>query len=336
MAYTLKATPFGAGTTPTFCFMRDLDQTGSNLGKDYASSAITTDLSVGSNCSPQTLASYGAGSDKTLYGIRTTSDTTNGFITFGTNKPSYSIGAANLRTIVIIGNAVNASVSAAYLMGSDTTDGNYVSLGSTSVLAYKSTFKTTTLANRTATRTYGLVLDSGTDANSKIWAADAGGVMANVTSGTPSGVNSLSYTLSYLGRLNSVSTSMWNGDIFLVAFFDVALSEANLNSIHADPYGSLLDGGASAVKKIKLMTHSSAASASAIEGWVLNAAKTSVLGTFTGKAFGASLEGGQAVLKVSCAAFGDSTLTTSDTVNAVAQNSLFTTGLISGTVIEEP
>lgn len=98
--------------------------------------------------------------------------------------------------------------------------------------------------------------------------------------------------------------------------------------------------GASAVKKLKLLAHSSAASASSIAGVVFNAPSGSDItgtriGEFTGAAFEASLESGQAVLKVAVSEFGGEALTTSDTPVALVRNATYTTGAVTASVIEE-
>jgi hypothetical protein len=100
------------------------------------------------------------------------------------------------------------------------------------------------------------------------------------------------------------------------------------------------DNYTSIVKKLKLLTHSSAASASGVSGIVFqyptggNVTGTEI-GEFTGKTFEASLESGQAVLKVPVADFGGTSLTTSDTPVVLVRNSTNTTGVVTAQVIEE-
>ena len=87
---------------------------------------------------------------------------------------------------------------------------------------------------------------------------------------------------------------------------------------------------------VKLLAPAAAASAASIEGVVLNAARDTVVGEFTGQAFEAALEGGEAVLLIPCADItpdgGD--LTTSDTPLVVAYNTTHSTDLASATVVE--
>jgi hypothetical protein len=90
-------------------------------------------------------------------------------------------------------------------------------------------------------------------------------------------------------------------------------------------------------KHLKLLAHSSAASATGVEGVVLNAARDTVIGEFTGQAFEASLESDKAVLLIPVEDIipDGSTLTTTDTPLVAAYNSTDgTVGLGSATVIE--
>lgn len=94
----------------------------------------------------------------------------------------------------------------------------------------------------------------------------------------------------------------------------------------------------SLVKRVKLLAHASAASAASVEGVVLSAGRDTVIGEFSGQAFEADLEGGEAVLYIDTADIvpdGDS-LTTTDTPIVFAYNSTQSTiGPGSATVIEE-
>lgn len=95
----------------------------------------------------------------------------------------------------------------------------------------------------------------------------------------------------------------------------------------------------SSARSVKLLAHSSAASATGVEGVVLNSTRDTVIGEFTGQAFEAALEGspGEAVLLIPVADIipDGSTLTTSDTPIVFAYNA--TDSIIgpgSATVIE--
>lgn len=100
---------------------------------------------------------------------------------------------------------------------------------------------------------------------------------------------------------------------------------------------SLALTAADTAKYLKLLAHSSAASESGVAGVVLNSAKTEVVGEFSGQAFEASLESGEAVLLVSTddIAPNGSALSIGDTPLVAAYNSTYgTVGLGSATVIE--
>jgi hypothetical protein len=98
-----------------------------------------------------------------------------------------------------------------------------------------------------------------------------------------------------------------------------------------------LKAAVDAVKYLKLLAHSSAASAASIEGVVLNSTRDTVIGEFSGQAFDATLTaGGEAVLYIPCADISPDggTLTTASTPLALAYNATYTTPLVSTTVIE--
>jgi hypothetical protein len=96
-----------------------------------------------------------------------------------------------------------------------------------------------------------------------------------------------------------------------------------------------------ATKKLKLLAHSSAASASGVSGVVFSEPTsggitgTTRYGEFTGATFEATLESGKAVLKVPVADFGGTLLTIADMPVAFVRNGDFHTDVTSCTVIEE-
>ena len=87
---------------------------------------------------------------------------------------------------------------------------------------------------------------------------------------------------------------------------------------------------------VKLLSPAAAASASSIEGVVLNAARDTVIGEFTGQAYEASLESGEAVLLIPVEDIvpDGPTLDLSDTPLVIAYNSGYSTDLASATVVE--
>lgn len=91
------------------------------------------------------------------------------------------------------------------------------------------------------------------------------------------------------------------------------------------------------VKYLKLLTHSAAASATSVEGWVVTDDNATYIGYFSGQAFEASLESGEAVLKVATTDIDPdgALLTTSDTPLVVVRNTASGTTMCDATVIEE-
>lgn len=95
-------------------------------------------------------------------------------------------------------------------------------------------------------------------------------------------------------------------------------------------------------KYVKLLADSSAASAIGVEVVVFSAPSgsnyvtgTTRYGSASGKSFEASLESGNAVLKVPAEDVGCDGLAVSTTVAALARNTTYTTGMVEATIIEE-
>jgi hypothetical protein len=94
---------------------------------------------------------------------------------------------------------------------------------------------------------------------------------------------------------------------------------------------------ATAALAVKLLASANAASATGVEGVVLNAARDTVIGEFTGQAFDADLEAGEAVLLIPAEDIipNGGTLGVSDTPIVFAYNSTDgTVGEGAATVIE--
>lgn len=132
------------------------------------------------------------------------------------------------------------------------------------------------------------------------------------------------------------------------AYWTLDNASTGLDDVSGSAFGSLTETGATfdadnptvdstTTNFLKLLADASAASAASIEGVVLNAARDTVIGEFSGQAFEASLEGGEAVLLIDVADItpDGSTLTTSDTPIVFAYNA--TESIIgpgSATVVE--
>lgn len=107
-------------------------------------------------------------------------------------------------------------------------------------------------------------------------------------------------------------------------------------SSRRDRISLALRAAAATTNYVKILAPAAAASAASIEGVVLNAARDTVIGEFTGQAFEAALEGGEAVLLIDVADItpNGSTLTTSDAPLVVAYNTTYSTDLAAATVVE--
>jgi hypothetical protein len=112
--------------------------------------------------------------------------------------------------------------------------------------------------------------------------------------------------------------------------------------VDLDTSGTIEPPIVTAVKKLKVLVHPDAASATGVEGIVWNASAGiagAEYGEFTGKTFEATTEGSgdaeRAVLLVPVADFGGGALNVDDVVPCLVRNATYTTGLITGTVIEE-
>ena len=138
-------------------------------------------------------------------------------------------------------------------------------------------------------------------------------------------------------RPSQTVSNIFNGSILAVMAWDdlswATADNAFIASLYDDPWQFLQTG----VTTLKLLAHASAASAANIEGVVLNAARDTVIGEFTGQAFEAALESGEAVLYVPVTDIipDGATLTTLDTPLVFAYNATDSiVGPGSATVVE--
>ena len=244
MARTIKSNPFGAGTTPTMLFACDDDNA---TFKNFADSGTTVTLEAGTSVVGPT--SYRNG---TLYGVTTT---TTAFIALTGNLPTFNAGASDVRTIVII---AKPPVSAAGRMLFGPSVSKVVQMTSGDAWNYLFNDSGTASNFTSSARTDGQVntvafcIDYATDANSRLYiGTSASSTCANDLPSTPSVIGAVTnYQFSYFGRRNDSTSSPFNGDIYLIAFFDTLLSQANIESIHDNPYSALFDTGAPVAPKL--------------------------------------------------------------------------------------
>lgn len=169
--------------------------------------------------------------------------------------------------------------------------------------------------------------------------ADFTGLMANVAVwNTALGADDIT---AFLAGSSPSDISAAN----LIGYWPLSASNATQSNEGVDAGGDLTVNGAAysadhpsiLTKMLKVLAHADFASQTGIEGVVLNAARDTVIGEFTGQASEASLEAGEAVLLVAVTditPYG-STLTTSDTPIVFAYNATDSlVGPASATVIE--
>jgi hypothetical protein len=157
----------------------------------------------------------------------------------------------------------------------------------------------------------------------------------SLTYGSPNTIRMYKNGVEVTPEVNgNTHTATLGSDVYLI----IGLVPGNANGTTIGSLG-LNNLASTTVKKLKLLVHSSAASAT-VDGIVFsyptggNLVGTEI-GEFTSKQFDAALESGQARLKVPVADFGGTSLTTSDTPVVLVRNASNTTGLVQATVIEE-
>lgn len=241
MAYQLKTTGIAANCTMLIAVDPD-----TGTIKDFASSAVTADMTVGANVTTGTQAWDGITRHYWRLGSGTAAAD---FIAFGTNKPLWALNAAvrTAASAVWIGELVTGSHgrmfgnnSSSYLGQIDTGAG-----GSThpAALIASNSYNGGQANAAPGKRIYGW---SFTRSGSRNWytAADTASSMTT-GSGSVSAVED-SYSLSYIARRNDNTTH--NQDkVHCIAIFDVHLTEAQWDSLRDDWFGTLLEvvsGGA--------------------------------------------------------------------------------------------
>jgi hypothetical protein len=145
---------------------------------------------------------------------------------------------------------------------------------------------------------------------------------------------------------DNTSNDMWSAWCYRVqtTAATVATGEIDNGSASADTYaiGVALTEGVTTTKYVKILTDSSAASATGVEVVVHSApggsnyiTGTTRYGSVNAQEFEASLESGSAVLKVLASDVGCNGLAAATTVAALARNTTYTTGMVEATIIEE-
>lgn len=251
MAYQLKAT--GIAAACTMCIAVDPD---TNTIKDFASSSVTADMTVGANVTISEQAWDGITRKYFRLGSGTAADD---FVAFGTNKPQWDFNSGESRTVVFIGEAAGAFVrviggsSASYFAG--------INLGAGGA-SFPTLIAGSTITGGQAAltsgqkRIFGFSLVYGTSSTA-YYAADTDASMgsASLSAISPSGTT-FDYAVGYVGRRND-STAHQQDKIHAVLIFNTALSESDFDALRDDWFTTLLEsaggGGSSLMAKIQQM-----------------------------------------------------------------------------------
>lgn len=226
-----------------------------------------------------------------------------------------------------------ADLIAVYASGTDEIQFRNANSGTNSNL-------TSSSANLVADNWYGCIIrwdfTTPTSCSKKLEVYDSSG---SLISGLPSELTGVNLSTSIPADLVSIQIGRHSSGSAVVQYSDNFIIGSGYSDVTSAmlAYDSYTDFTSPLVVKVKILAPASAASASSIEGVVLNAARDTVIGEFSGQAFEASLEGGEAVLKINASDItpdGD-TLTTSDTPLVIAYNATHSTDLATAEVIEE-
>lgn len=233
MTYKLKTT--GIAASCIACIAVDPD---TNQIKDFASAAVTADMTVGGGIS---VASGTWNGNARKYMQLATSNN----VAFGTNKPTFTLSVSQTqRTVIWIGEAAGNS---ARVFGNSASD----YFASVNTAAGGATYPHASIASNSVAATspsiaagakviFGWSLVRGGAANSSfVYSANHDGVSKVVTPKTVGSINP-SYPLSFVGRRNDNATQQ-NDKIYAVLIFNTALTEAQFDSLQADWFGQLFE-----------------------------------------------------------------------------------------------
>jgi hypothetical protein len=235
MAYTLKTT--GIAANCTMCVAVDPD---TGTIKDFASSGVTADMTVGANVTISSQAWDGNTRSYFQLGAGTAAAD---FVAFGTTKPQWDFNSGESRTVVFIGEAAGAQVrviggnSGTYfasqnLGGGGATFPTFVAGGAVTAAQ--------TALSSGQKRIFGFSLVYGTSSTA-YYAADTDSSMgtASPSALSPSGTT-FDYAVSHVGRRND-STQHQTDKIHAVLIFNTALSESDWDSLRDDWFTVLLE-----------------------------------------------------------------------------------------------
>ena len=242
--------------------------------KDFASSAVTTDMTVGANVT--TGSQTWDGNTRSFFKLGAGTAAAD-FIAFGTNKPSWTNNVASTqRTWVWIGEVGTGaprafgSNSTHYMAAQNTGTGGAtcpIQMGagfSTNLNGGQSLWASGTKLIFGASTTH----TGGAGAAVLYWALHNDSAMSSASGTGPTSNSAVNnFDLTHIGRRND-STGKGSEKIHLIAIFNTALTEAQWDSLRDDWFGTLLEvvsGGAVEGD----LTATEAADVSAITGDVI-------------------------------------------------------------------
>jgi hypothetical protein len=248
MAYQLKTT--GIAANCTMCIAVDPDDDGI---KDFASSTVTADITVGANV---TVGSQDWDGNTRKYFVLGAGTASADFVEFGTNKPQWDFNSGESRTWVFIGEA--ASGGFVRVMGG--SDSAYMT--SRSIVSGGNTFPQTTLGAASngggappasgEKWIFGKSMVHGTSNTYFRALHDAASMTTGAATAvlTPGGTT-FDFALQYVGRFNN-STTHQQDKIHAVLIFNTALSESDWDSLRDDWFTVLLEsaGGGGSIAPI--------------------------------------------------------------------------------------
>lgn len=242
MAYQLKSTGIAADCT---MFIGVDPDTGTI--KDFASAGVTTDLLVGANVTISSQTWDGV----TRHYFRNGSGTADAdFVKFGTTKPNWSNNVnGTTRTVVFIGEAAGAYVrvfgkDSSHYFGGQSAVGGGNTLPTVTGCGWSASVDgggTALTAGQKALFGYSSV--HGTSATA-YWALHDAASMSSSSETAPTSTSgSNNFDLSYVARRTDTATN--NRDkIHAILIFDIALTEAQWDSLRDDWFGTLLEAAA--------------------------------------------------------------------------------------------
>lgn len=242
MAYQLKSTGIAANCTMLIAVDPD-----TGTVKDFASSAVTADMTVGANVTTGSQAWDGNTRHYFRHGAGTTDAD---FVKFGTTKPNWTFNVNGLeRTWVFVGEVAGTQARA---FGKDssiyTAQINLAAGGSTHPAHVGAGYATSASGGNASPasgskRIFGFSMKHGSAGGHgyAYTAADTDASMTVTDVGAPTSTSATNnFDLTYVGRRND-ATAHQQDKVHLIAIFDASLAEADWDTLRDDWFGTLLE-----------------------------------------------------------------------------------------------